>query len=147
MYGSHFCLINAPLCIFIHLKIYLCIFYTYVQVPTCMYEYHMHTWCPHRPKEDIRSLGTRMTDSCQSPDVGALNWSRHLCKNSCVLFLTAKKFSLQPFVLCSWLRVLLCGPGTVDPPVSVCWVLLGLPACAAIPGFREHSFSLLKIII
>lgn len=42
----------------------------------CLYvcmKYHINTWCPHRPKEGIRSLGTRVTGSCHPPDVSDLN--------------------------------------------------------------------------
>ena len=33
----------------------------------CVSAYHMHVWCPGRPEESIRSLGTGITDSYKPP--------------------------------------------------------------------------------
>jgi hypothetical protein len=49
---------------------------------TCMYMYHMCVWCPWKPEENVRFLGTVGTEGCEPPSVC---WGLNivpLCKSS-----------------------------------------------------------------
>lgn len=40
-------------------------------LPTCIFVYYMHAWCPWRLAEGVRFLGTEVTDNCE---VGCMFW-------------------------------------------------------------------------
>lgn len=41
-------------------------------MPVCMSVYHIHSWCLHKLKEDVKYPGTGVTDGCEL-HVGAGN--------------------------------------------------------------------------
>ena len=34
-------------------------------LPTCMSVHHVHSWCPQRPEDSVKSSGTGATDDCK----------------------------------------------------------------------------------
>lgn len=36
-------------------------------LPACLYVYYMCDWCPGKPEEDVRSLGTEVMEGGQPP--------------------------------------------------------------------------------
>jgi hypothetical protein len=51
--------------VFIYLLTYLYYFMCMSVLPSYMYVYHLHTWCPRGLEEDIGCPGSGVTDSCK----------------------------------------------------------------------------------
>jgi hypothetical protein len=64
-------------CWFFYYYFYLC-----VRANACLFVCALHAcWCLGRPGKCVRAPGTGITDSCESPDVDAKNWTQILWKN------------------------------------------------------------------
>lgn len=60
----------------------LCLYFIYMSfLTTCIYVHHVHTWCPWRPEDGIRSLNLAAA-SLVNHDVWTRNKTWNICKSS-----------------------------------------------------------------